>query len=174
MSYEPSTIESESTPLVVSPLPGSQQGPHFDSKENSATSSPTAASSRGLTPNRDIYRVEGIGHDFMVGTLDMSVIDEIMEILPGPVPSHGEVTCGNNGTMLRFLTATLSALPGDWRLDGSDRLRQRPLGPLVDALRGLGAEIEYLEQTGFAPLGISGGGLVGGKFEIDARLFQAR
>ena len=40
---------------------------------------------------------------------EVSLGDDAMEILPGPVPGDGEVTCGNNGTMLRFLTATLSA-----------------------------------------------------------------
>jgi len=52
MSYEPSTIESESTPLVVSPLPGSQQGPHFDSKEKTATSSPTEVA---ITDRRESF-----------------------------------------------------------------------------------------------------------------------
>ena len=93
-----------------------------------------------------------------------------MKIRPGPIPEGGELVCGDNGTMLRFLTASLTAIPGVWRLDGSLRLRQRPLGPLVEALRSLGAQIEYLEQSGFAPLQISGGTLEGGRVEIDARL----
>jgi len=101
---------------------------------------------------------------------EVSLGDDAMQIRPGPVPSAGELYCGNNGTMLRFLTATLSAIPGVWRLDGGKRLRQRPLGPLVEALRNLGAQIEYLEQSGFAPLQIAGGSLEGGSTEIDARL----
>ncbi len=101
---------------------------------------------------------------------EVSLDDDAMQIRPGPIPGGGELFCGNNGTMLRFLTATLSATPGVWHLDGMPRLRQRPLGPLVDALRSLGARIEYLERSGFAPLRISGGSLEGGSTELDARL----
>ena len=100
----------------------------------------------------------------------VALADDAMEIRPSHIPANGELFCGNNGTMLRFLTASLTAIPGVWHLDGSDRLRQRPLGPLVEALRSLGARIEYLETDGFAPLRISGGSLEGGVVDIDARL----
>ncbi len=100
----------------------------------------------------------------------VALADDAMEIRPGHIPASGELFCGHNGTMLRFLTASLTAIPGVWHLDGSDRLRQRPLGPLVEALRSLGARIEYLETDGFAPLRISGGSLEGGVVDIDARL----
>ena len=100
---------------------------------------------------------------------EVSLDDDAMGLRPGAIPDSGDLYCGNNGTMLRFLTASLTATPGLWHLDGSDRLRQRPLGPLVDALCSLGARIEYLEQEGFAPLRISGGTLEGGCAEIDAR-----
>ena len=59
--------------------------------------------------------------------------------------------------MLRFLVATLTVVPGRWRLDGVPRLRERPVGPLVDALRRLGARIEYLAAEGYIPLRIEGG-----------------
>ena len=52
-------------------------------------------------------------------------------------------------------------------LTGSDRMKQRPIGPLVDALRQLGAQIEYMEKEGCPPLKISGGELKGGAIEID-------
>jgi 3-phosphoshikimate 1-carboxyvinyltransferase len=70
--------------------------------------------------------------------------------------------------MLRFLTAGLTVIPGDWILDGSPRLRQRPVGPLVAALKRLGASIDYQEEPGFAPLRIRGEGLRGGKIVLDA------
>ena len=54
----------------------------------------------------------------------------------------GAIFCGNAGTMLRFLTAALATIPGRWRLDGVARLRERPVGPLVEALRQLGAQID--------------------------------
>jgi 3-phosphoshikimate 1-carboxyvinyltransferase len=79
-----------------------------------------------------------------------------------------EIFCGAAGTLLRFLIASLAALPGRWRLDGTQRLRQRPVGPLVEALRSLGAEIHYLDQEGCVPLEIAGGSLEGGTARLDA------
>jgi 3-phosphoshikimate 1-carboxyvinyltransferase len=79
-----------------------------------------------------------------------------------------EIFCGNAGTMLRFLVATLAVLPGHWRLDGVPRLRERPVGPLVEALRRLGARIDYLNNEGFVPLRIEGGTLGAGTTALDA------
>ncbi len=86
----------------------------------------------------------------------------------GKAPVSGEVYCGNAGTMFRFLTATLCSLPGRWTLDGSKRLRERPVGPLLGALRALGADISCPVCEGYAPLEIRGGSLVGGRAELDA------
>lgn len=61
------------------------------------------------------------------------------------------------GTAMRFLTSYFAIKEGKKViLTGSERMKQRPIKPLVDALRELGAEIEYLEKEGFAPLQISG------------------
>jgi 3-phosphoshikimate 1-carboxyvinyltransferase len=79
-----------------------------------------------------------------------------------------EVFCGNAGTMLRFLTAALATLPGRWRLDGVPRLRERPVGPLVGALRGLGADIRYLGSPGRVPLEVGGATLAGGATLLSA------
>jgi 3-phosphoshikimate 1-carboxyvinyltransferase len=79
-----------------------------------------------------------------------------------------EIFCGNAGTMLRFLLASLAALPGRWRLDGVGRLRERPVGPLIEALRLLGAEIHDLGLPGCVPLEIAGGTLGGGAARLDA------
>jgi 3-phosphoshikimate 1-carboxyvinyltransferase len=86
----------------------------------------------------------------------------------GPPAGEVEVFCGNAGTMLRFLVASLAAVPGRFRLDGVPRLRERPVGPLVEALRRLGARIEYLGRPGFVPLAIAGGTLGGGSTSLDA------
>ncbi len=81
---------------------------------------------------------------------------------------EAEVFCGNAGTMLRFLTATLAVVPGRFRLDGTARLRERPVGPLVTALRGLGAVIACPGREGYPPLEIEGGTLAGGATILDA------
>jgi len=94
--------------------------------------------------------------------------DEV-RLEPGSPPADEvEISCGNAGTMLRFLIATLTVVPGRWRLDGVPRLRERPVGPLVDALRQLGARIEYLAAEGRVPLRIEGASLRGGTATLDA------
>lgn len=71
------------------------------------------------------------------------------------------------GTDMRFLTAYLATKKGEWLLTGSERMKERPIGDLVKALRSLGAEITFLEKENFPPLKISGKTLAGGKIEID-------
>ncbi len=71
---------------------------------------------------------------------------------------------GAAGTTFRFMTAFLSGQPGEQILTGTERMKQRPIGLLVDALRQLGADITYLEKEGYPPLRIgapSGFGLRG-------------
>ena len=64
---------------------------------------------------------------------------------------------GNCGTAMRFLTAYCAQLEGQTTiLDGVERMRHRPIGQLVDALREIGADIEYLGEEGFPPLRIKG------------------
>lgn len=60
------------------------------------------------------------------------------------------------GTAMRFLTAYLSVTPGTRIITGTQRMQQRPIRILVDALRGLGAEIAYTANEGFPPLRITG------------------
>lgn len=72
------------------------------------------------------------------------------------------------GTDMRFLTALLSTTPGEWIITGSERMKQRPIGILVDALRSLGADITYLEKDGFPPLKIRGTELKANSVEIDS------
>lgn len=60
------------------------------------------------------------------------------------------------GTAMRFLTAYLSVTPGTRTITGTERMRQRPIKALVDALRQLGAQIEYVDQEGYPPLRITG------------------
>ena len=75
----------------------------------------------------------------------------------------GDINVGAAGTAMRFLTAYIATREGlTVTLDGVERMRQRPIGPLVDALRSLGARIEYLGQEGYPPLRIHGTALHGG------------
>ena len=60
------------------------------------------------------------------------------------------------GTAMRFLTAYLAQCEGVWTITGSERMRHRPIRLLVDALRSLGARIDYLGEEGFPPLRIYG------------------
>jgi len=69
---------------------------------------------------------------------------------------NSKLDIGPAGTAMRFLTAFLSLQAGDFVLTGTKRMQERPIGILVDALRTLGAQIEYIENEGFPPLQIKG------------------
>ena len=71
------------------------------------------------------------------------------------------------GTAARFMTTYLACLEGDWLLTGTERMKQRPMAPLVEALRRLGADIQYVEKEGCLPLRIHGKALSGGKTSVD-------
>jgi 3-phosphoshikimate 1-carboxyvinyltransferase len=68
-----------------------------------------------------------------------------------------EINIGPAGTAMRFLTAYFTLQDGEVILTGSERMKQRPIGVLVDALRQLGAHIEYVEKEGFPPIKLKGG-----------------
>ena len=67
-----------------------------------------------------------------------------------------EVNIGPAGTAMRFLSAFYTLQNGEIILTGSERMKQRPIGILVDALKSLGADIEYAEKEGYPPLKIRG------------------
>src|SRR5437660_306231 len=76
----------------------------------------------------------------------------------GPFPNKsGDLHLGNAGTAFRPLTAVLALAGGEYRLSGSPRMHERPIGDLVDALRALGARIDYLGKEGFPPLALHPG-----------------
>ena len=70
------------------------------------------------------------------------------------------------GTAMRFMTAYLSVMEGTHILTGTERMKHRPIAILVDALRKLGANIEYVGTEGYPPLRITGQSLNGGLLEI--------
>jgi len=74
---------------------------------------------------------------------------------------------GHAGTAMRFLTAFLAKIAGEWEITGSERMQQRPIKILVDALNKLGARIEYLGNENCPPLKIWGSHLKGETIELD-------
>lgn len=71
-----------------------------------------------------------------------------------------------SGTTMRFMLALCSVIPGRQTLHGGDGLQKRPIGELVNALRQLGAKIEYLDREGFPPLLVSSSSLTPGTIKL--------
>ena len=78
-----------------------------------------------------------------------------------------ELDCANAGTVLRFLMTAVSMMNGTFVLTGSERMKQRPVKPLVDALRSLGVSIDYLEKESYPPIKINGCEITGGNLDIN-------
>lgn len=102
---------------------------------------------------------------YSIGNLSDSDDTKVLDAVLNSATNHFDI--GHAGTAMRFLTAFLSKVVGEWTLTGSERMRQRPIGILVDALQKLGASIEYIEKEGFPPLRIVGVALKGGAIELD-------
>ena len=91
---------------------------------------------------------------------DTEVIIEALRYMPD------EINIKAAGTAMRFMSAYLSVMRGTHIITGTDRMKHRPIAILVDALRRLGAQIEYVGEEGFPPLKITGKKLAGGFLEI--------
>lgn len=74
------------------------------------------------------------------------------------------------GTAMRFLTAFLAGMEGEWIIKGSKRMHERPIYPLVETLEAVGAEINYLEKEGYPPLQIKGKRLKGGEVYLSGSI----
>lgn len=83
---------------------------------------------------------------------------------------HSTINIGAAGTAMRFTTALLSATKGHHFITGSERMKQRPIGVLVEALRSLGAHIKYVHNEGYPPLDIEGCTLQGGTISISGNV----
>ena len=81
-----------------------------------------------------------------------------------------ELYLGNAGTAMRPLCAALSLGKGEFTLTGDPRMKERPIGHLVDALKQIKTDIQYLENDGYPPLKINADGLQGGNVEIDGSI----
>jgi 3-phosphoshikimate 1-carboxyvinyltransferase len=88
------------------------------------------------------------------------VSDSSVKGVGGVFPvKQAELSLGNAGTAFRPLTAALAFCGGEYRLSGVPRMHERPIGDLVDALRAIGARIDYLGKEGFPPLAIHPGAI---------------
>lgn len=81
-----------------------------------------------------------------------------------------EIDVNNAGTAMRFLTSLLSVTKGKWLLTGNERMQQRPVKEMVDALISIGANIEYTDKAGFPPLKIEGSTIDGGEININSNV----
>lgn len=99
-----------------------------------------------LSRNNTLCRVQGLG---------------------GPFPSQEtELFLGNSGTTMRSICAALCLGEGEFTLTGEPRMYERPIADLVDALRPMGADIEYLAEDGCPPLRIHARGIPGGRVSV--------
>ena len=98
---------------------------------------------------------------------NLSDCDDTNVMLAAFSSGTNNVNIGAAGTSMRFLTAYLAQKDGTWTITGSERMKNRPIRILVDALKQLGADIEYMEKEGFPPLKINGKKLQGGKISLD-------
>lgn len=115
--------------------------------------------------------IQAIGHlKFDIHNLSDSddtqlLIQAIAQINSG----NSEINIHHAGTNMRFLCALLSACENkSYTLTGSERMKERPIGELVDALKTLGADIQYTEKEGYPPLSIHGKKLTCNEIEINA------
>ena len=91
------------------------------------------------------------GDDFEISNLSDS--DDTQCLIKNlSIKNAQEYDCHHAGTTFRFLTALFAISGGEQILTGSSRMKQRPIGPLVDALRDIGCDIDYLENSGYPPL----------------------
>ena len=101
-------------------------------------------------------------------TENLSACDDTLVMVRALREMPPVIDVEGSGTAMRFLTAYLSIQEGTHVITGSERMKQRPIRILVEALRRMGAQIEYLEEEGFPPLRIIGGKIDGGKTEMQA------
>jgi 3-phosphoshikimate 1-carboxyvinyltransferase len=133
-----------------------------------------------LAEGRSILRDALISEDttYLMGALRLlgaNITQEanslVVEGTGGRLVSPAEpLYLGNNGTGFRFLTSTVALGRGTFRIDGNSRMRQRPIQPLVDALRTVGVEASCVEADGCPPVEVKAKGLPGGKTRLTTAL----
>lgn len=113
-----------------------------------------------------LYMIEALkklGNELTVNKDEKTVL-----VKPNKEKNWGKVELfvGNAGTAMRFLPTYIATGHGEVVLTGIERMKDRPIKDLVDALQGLGVEVEYVERIGFPPIKIKANGLNGGNISI--------
>ena len=125
---------------------------HISKKDRSIIGSIHLDGSKSIS-NRALIIRALCEEDFQISHLSTSNDTRTLEKL---LESEEKILdCGAAGTTFRFMTAYLALEDGTQILTGSERMKQRPIGVLVEALRQLGASIDYLEKEGYPPLKIN-------------------
>ena len=100
--------------------------------------------------------------------LHPALCDDTATMIEALTRHDGVINVGAAGTAMRFLTAYFATREGiTVTLDGVERMRKRPIGSLVDALRSMGAHIDYLGEEGFPPIQVTGSKMQGGNIEMN-------
>ena len=100
---------------------------------------------------------------------NLSDSDDTQLMLSAIESDKKEINIGHAGTAMRFLTSYYSSISEYSKvLTGSNRMRQRPISILVDALKDLGCDIEYIEKSGFPPLKINGKNILNNSVTLPA------
>ncbi|MBR1505703.1 MAG: 3-phosphoshikimate 1-carboxyvinyltransferase [Prevotella sp.] len=127
-----------------------------------------------LPASKSISNRSLIIHALSGGTLlpdNLSDCDDTAVIIRALRDNPFEIDIMAAGTAMRFMTAFLAVKDGDDHLlTGTERMRHRPIGTLVNALRMLGADISYAGEEGFPPLRIKGRTLEGGLLEVPGNI----
>jgi 3-phosphoshikimate 1-carboxyvinyltransferase len=108
------------------------------------------------------------GQDFRIDNL--STADDTRLLYALFKSDEDELYVKNAGTVMRFLTAFYACREGEIILRGSERMDERPIGALVEALKSMGADIDYLGKEGYSPLHIRGRKLKGGRVSVAANI----
>lgn len=103
-------------------------------------------------------KIENLSEAADTVTLEKALSEVKRSLSDNNSSSESELTIdvGPAGTAMRFLTAYLSLQNGNFFLTGSKRMKERPIGILVDALKSIGGNIDYTEQAGYPPMKIAG------------------
>ena len=169
-------MAAQSIQPISKPLQAVVQVPGSKSLSNRALIAAALAHGRSIVSNflfadDTEHLLDGLG---ALGiALETDVAEKRVEITgcSGHLPaSDADIDCGESGTMLRFCSALCATATGRYRLAGGGRLHDRPLAPLVAALRRLGALIEFEGREDHAPLIIHGQGLRSGEIDIDGSI----